>query len=213
MSSNFQKFLEGFIDEETNKDNDNKKEDQNIKQNKVEKPVKEMQIAKVEYKSITKEEKSIDNTDNNSKNDINNNQKSKPKLKLNLLKKNKPKEKEILLNNNNQSNQLKVSQQQVNNIELNKPNIDEQKIKERSEQLELEELFRKSYTPLEHKEKWMATIKKARQSDMKTMLNRKVRTGKFRFNYIGELEILPDLDTSGKSSKEILSIKWDKEEM
>lgn len=76
------------------------------------------------------------------------------------------------------------------------------------EDKDLENLFKKSGTPEEMKEKWMFTIKKARKSHATTMLNRKVCAGKFRFSSIGELEILPDLDTYGKSSKQIISMQW-----
>lgn len=72
----------------------------------------------------------------------------------------------------------------------------------------LEELFRKSGTPLEQKEPWMITIKKARKAKVNTMFNKKVSDGRFRFTATGELEILPELDVSGKSSKEIINMDW-----
>ena len=96
------------------------------------------------------------------------------------------------------------------------PKIDPKTLQSLEEQVEhvedsdpLELLFDKSGTPVEQREKWMLTIQKARQSNAKTMFNTKVCNGRFRFTSIGELEILPDMDTSGKTSKELLSMKWD----
>lgn len=74
---------------------------------------------------------------------------------------------------------------------------------------ELEKLFHKSDTPIEYKERWIVTVRKARVANgVKTMFNAKVCAGKFRFTKEGDMEILPDLDTSGKSSSDIISMDW-----
>lgn len=51
-------------------------------------------------------------------------------------------------------------------------------------------------------------MKKPSIATKKTRINQKIKNGRFRFNINGDLEILSDFDTSGKSSKDLLNIVW-----
>ena len=75
-------------------------------------------------------------------------------------------------------------------------------------QINLEEMFTKSDTDEKFKEKWFELYQKSIESNKNTMTNRKIRNGKFRFDDAGKLEILPDFDTYGKSSKQLLQEQW-----
>lgn len=69
-------------------------------------------------------------------------------------------------------------------------------------------LFIKSETLNAFKDKWVELYEKAINSDKKTTINQKIKNGRFRFNIDGNLEILSELDTSGKSSKDLLNLSW-----
>ena len=69
-------------------------------------------------------------------------------------------------------------------------------------------MFENSETAPFFKEKWMALYQKAINSDKKTLINDKIRRGRFRINEEGKMEILPDFETKGKSSKQLLRESW-----
>lgn len=73
---------------------------------------------------------------------------------------------------------------------------------------ELERLFEISGTDPVFHDQWMSVCLRAREATVKGRLNTKVRNGKFRLTTEG-MEILPDMDVHDKSSKEILSMRWD----
>ena len=140
-------------------------------------------------------------------------QQATPKLKLKLKLNSITQQKQVEVK---QIKQEQVRTQQVQTQQIRKPvqqvqtkvqpQLKQQLIEDDTDLLE--ELFRKSGTPLEQKEPWMITIKKARKAKVNTMFNKKVSDGRFRFTATGELEILPELDVSGKSSKEIINMDW-----
>lgn len=74
---------------------------------------------------------------------------------------------------------------------------------------EIDYLFVHSETDERFRETWVDTLLRARKANVKTQFNKKVSEGRFRFDDSGQLEILPDIDTYGMSSKEILSMRWD----
>lgn len=155
---------------------------------------------------------------------------SKPKtLKLNL----KPKQvaKETIESANTTNKHLAISQEDLENFKSIYDNQVEvayipKEIKQKSENIDTrtktivpeevsvedpEFLFKKTGTSLQFKEKWMLVFEKARNANVNTMFNKKVANGRFRFAENGELEILPDLETYGKSSKDLLSMRWDEQ--
>ena len=109
---------------------------------------------------------------------------------------------------NVEKSQLVSSVEQEGQIQRQQPLPQRDELKEVQEVEDLEALFQRSGTPLDQRDKWLLTIERARGSKQSTMLNKKVCAGKFRFTSVGELEILPDMDTSGKTSKELLGMKW-----
>ena len=74
--------------------------------------------------------------------------------------------------------------------------------------LEINELFAKSETLSKFRDNWFALYEKAINSDKKTRINQKIKTGRFRFNIDGNLEILSEFDTAGKTSKDLLNLAW-----
>lgn len=237
MSTNLNKFLQGFLDDEKEENkvssNINKKEeaqtilknknlDQNTndnyktegKQEKTYKNDREPEIKEISDQD-TQKEQNVQKLKLNLNFNKEHEEEKEDEDKINEKIKEVKKEKYIKKKSNNQD--IQKSQSQENEI-YEQSNSQERDInikktlqteeKENNNQM-LEKLFIKSQTPIQHRERWFLTIEKALKSDMKTMLNRKVVEGKFRFNSIGELEILPDLDTSGKTSKELLEMKWD----
>ena len=75
-------------------------------------------------------------------------------------------------------------------------------------EIDLELLFKKSETSEKFKEKWMKVYNKAINSKKKNSINSKVREGKFRINNDGNIEIMPEFDTFGKTSKFLLNEHW-----
>lgn len=73
---------------------------------------------------------------------------------------------------------------------------------------EINEMFMRSGTGQQFYSKWVLVLKKAMDASVDTLFNKKVTSGRFRFADNGELEILPDMDTYGKSSRELLSMNW-----
>lgn len=71
------------------------------------------------------------------------------------------------------------------------------------------QLFLLSETPQEFKKQWIDLFNKANESNKNTMTNAKVKSGKFRFNRQGEVEILPDHDVANKTSAQLLKEIWD----
>lgn len=69
-------------------------------------------------------------------------------------------------------------------------------------------LFVKSETLYKFKDNWFALYEKAINSDKKTTTNQKIKDGRFRFNIDGNLEILAEFDTSGRTSKDLLNLSW-----
>jgi hypothetical protein len=198
MKSNLGKFLQGFSDQNNTKESEvvkpciDKVNEEIIvksKENNEKELIRPVErIKRREPEKIIKEaEVKINET--------------KPKsLKLNIKKVEKvPIPGTPIESNSVKSIEVTENKNQINTISKTEEILED-----------IDVLFAKTNTPMDQKEKWILTIQKARQSNAKTMFNTKVCTGRFRFTSIGELEILPDMDTYGKSSKEILSIKWDK---
>lgn len=69
-------------------------------------------------------------------------------------------------------------------------------------------MFIESETNIRFKEKWIELYEKAINSDKKTIINNKIRNGRFRIKDDGKLEILADFNTYGKTSKELLNMRW-----
>lgn len=72
----------------------------------------------------------------------------------------------------------------------------------------LDQLFAESGTPYIFREKWMEIYKKAEKSGKTTLTNAKVKAGKFRLDEAGKMEILPDFNTYGKTSNQLLHENW-----
>lgn len=72
---------------------------------------------------------------------------------------------------------------------------------------DVEGLFRRSGTEEKFRERWYAIMEKARHSKSSTFVTRKVLAGRFRVTE-SEMEILPDMDVYGMSSKGILTSQW-----
>lgn len=72
-----------------------------------------------------------------------------------------------------------------------------------------EELFEMSGTSLSFKDKWERTYNSALKKEISNLFNDKVKNGKFRYDKDGVLEILPEMQTYGKSSKELLESRWE----
>ena len=131
------------------------------------------------------------------------------------IKENKAKERTLKERKNQQAQnqQIKVQQKETqktvkNIIKEDINDIENSKNSENNEKLRVEKMFENSETALFFKEKWMALYQKAINSDKKTLINDKIRRGRFRINEEGKMEILPDFETKGKSSKQLLRESW-----
>lgn len=71
-----------------------------------------------------------------------------------------------------------------------------------------EAMFINSETPIERKEEWFSYIEKAKQSKKRNSFIIKVLNGKFRILQDGKMEMLPEIVTYNKTSKDILKTKW-----
>lgn len=105
----------------------------------------------------------------------------------------------IDLNSKNREIKHSHSSIEVNAPETLKNNVSEQK---------LERMFIESETKIQFRDKWYEIYNKAVNSDKKTIINNKIRNGRFRIQDDGKLEILADFNTYGKSSKELLNMNW-----
>lgn len=128
----------------------------------------------------------------------------KLKLKLNVnkskLEESEKNEDDIRGNNSNNNNVSK-------NITVeDKKDITE--ISTNENKINLEKLFLESETDERFKEKWMSVYEKAINSNKKNSINAKVREGKFRIDKDGNIEIMPEFETYGKSSKLLLNQHW-----
>lgn len=94
---------------------------------------------------------------------------------------------------------------QITEEEANK--IDGEFIMKPSE-AELEELYKISDTAINQKERWFEIVDKAWKSDVKSLSNKKFKNGKFRLDQNGHIEMLPDHETHGYSSKDLLKQQW-----
>lgn len=74
--------------------------------------------------------------------------------------------------------------------------------------MDLERLFELTDTPLSMKNIWMDSIIKAREVQANNLQADKVRRGKFRITEGGKLEILPETETGGKSSRDLCKMQW-----
>lgn len=72
----------------------------------------------------------------------------------------------------------------------------------------IDEFFIKSETELKFKDKWIEIYNKAINSEKNTITVDKIKRGKFRINEQGKIEILPDHETYGKTSKILLKENW-----
>lgn len=98
--------------------------------------------------------------------------------------------------------EIKFSNSNTKELNLSKEDLS------MDEKVLAEKLFEESETPLIFREKWFALYEKALSSGKQTMTNQKVKNGKFRLNEVGALEILPDFETKGKSSNDLLHEVW-----
>lgn len=71
-----------------------------------------------------------------------------------------------------------------------------------------ERLFNRSDTPLAYKKMWMDLYNKAKNSDKKGVFQKKISNGKFRIDENGTKEILPDMETHGITSSDLLNMEW-----
>lgn len=140
--------------------------------------------------------------------------KLKPKLKLNIPSKTETKErneeetlkhlddiKHELEKDIKEENEGKKHQQRRRMMQtVQNLDADDQKA--------LDQLYLKSGTPAKFKDKWYALHQKAMDSDKNTQINSKIRRGKFRFDKDGNLEILPEHETVGKTVTELLHEQW-----
>lgn len=94
---------------------------------------------------------------------------------------------------------------QITEEEANK--IDGEFIMKPSE-AELEELYKISDTAINQKERWFEIVDMAWKSDVKSLSNKKFKNGKFRLDQNGHIEMLPDHETHGYSSKDLLKQQW-----
>lgn len=123
---------------------------------------------------------------------------------------------ENLFNNRDIDKELNNKDNSKINLKLNKK-IKKENLEENENKLEINEekievdlnlLFLESETPEQFREKWFDLYNKSQISDKKTITNQKVRNGRFRFNSTGDLEILSNFKTKGKSSNELLHESW-----
>lgn len=82
--------------------------------------------------------------------------------------------------------------------------------KQIAEERILEELFLKSETQEQYREKWFDTLNKARNGtskQKKSYVFEKISKGRFTIRD-DKIELLPEYDTAGKSSKDMLGDQW-----
>lgn len=200
--SNLSNFLKSFENSDNNNDKTKANEVSDVKKdfnteeanktNIVENNVTENNINNDNNENILDLIQNVETceTINNQKTDIANSEKpKKPTIKIKRIKIVRKVEKE-------------PEQDQIPNIIKNDDNNND------NCQIKLEEMFTKSGTDEKFKEKWFELYQKSVESNKNTMTNRKIRNGKFRFDDAGKLEILPDFDTYGKSSKQLLQEQW-----
>ena len=200
--SNLSNFLKSFENSDNNNDKTKANEVSDVKKdfnteeankaNVVENNVTENNINNDNNENILDLIQNVETceTINNQKIDIANSEKpKKPTIKIKRIKIVRKVEKE-------------PEQDQIPNIIKNDDNNND------NCQIKLEEMFTKSGTDEKFKEKWFELYQKSVESNKNTMTNRKIRNGKFRFDDAGKLEILPDFDTYGKSSKQLLQEQW-----
>lgn len=72
----------------------------------------------------------------------------------------------------------------------------------------IERLFYESETKEEFKQEWIEMYMRGLRSRKKNATVRKIVNGRFRIMPGGKMEILPDMKTHNKTSKEILNTKW-----
>lgn len=156
-----------------------------------------------------------------------NNDKIKPKIKLNktiklnkINKNNESKNDEQLLSEqekifleNRKKDQIvkeQLEQDLIKSLEsVNTPNNKvENNVSSHNSKIDLEKMFIESETPEEFRDKWFELYNKSLTSTNKTMTNNKIKNGRFRFNTEGELEILANFKTKGKSSNQLLHEIW-----
>lgn len=125
------------------------------------------------------------------------------KLNLNNIKKDGNTNKKIYDNKEHKIQQ----KEKINKIEKQKNNDSQEKEIENEKNI-IDELFIKTGTNLDLKENWIKIYKKALDSNKNNDINKKVREGKFRITKDGNIEILPEFETYGKSSKCLLNEHW-----
>ena len=183
MPSNLSKFLSGFADEEGQT---KKVETPSEKITEVPEPSQQLIRPVERIKRKTQQVQEAQQTVAANADSVSNG----PRLKLKL---GSPKQ---------------VESNAVSEEPVRKTGVKSDAIKTVVESSDIEELFVKSGTSMSFHDQWVATLKKARAANVNTMFNKKVSTGKFRFNDMGELEVLPDLETYGKTSNEIIRSNW-----
>lgn len=116
-------------------------------------------------------------------------------------------EREIYLENRRIEARVKKElEEELKNEKENE--LKEKQMAKEKEKRRLERLYLESGTPEIFKQKWFNTYNKAIHSEKNTLINQKVKKGKFRFDEGGVIEILPDFPISGKSSKDLLNETW-----
>lgn len=180
----------------------------------IKEPIKETAKPKTgTLKLKIKGEKQINKLKLNQKKNI---QSSEVKVEHKLSK-----EEEIFLENRRRETLVKqqleedlkrAKEEEEKELELSHSNIKKSNLSKTKSSMDekalAEKLFEESETPLVFKEKWFALYEKALSSGKQTMTNQKVKNGKFRLNETGALEILPDFETKGKSSNDLLHEVW-----
>ena len=230
--SNLSKFMKGF--ENQQKDENDQNGNLNDKIDTPEKCDKVLQELENNLFNV-KEEIETEKAENIQKD---NKIEEKPKIKLNLKFKESNGENNVidknidnkenqntLLSNKERNEKLKELQERNLQKQLNKKqkdinneykddcnndcnNQNKNVISNINNDKNLEMLFIKSETPLQYKDKWYELYQKALDSNKNTITNQKVKNGKFRLDETGKLEILPDHETYGKTSNQLMKEKW-----
>ena len=86
--------------------------------------------------------------------------------------------------------------------------IPEEKVNINAPEDSVEDMFIKSETPESRRKDWFETYENAIKSKKNNYIIEKIRRGKFSITSEGTQIILPELDTYGKSSQELLGENW-----
>lgn len=132
-------------------------------------------------------------------------------IKINQKQSSTNKQKSIASANKTSMDTTRLEQGAQQNVKQNRPetsstgslSADERVLKET-----VERLFYESETKEEFKQEWIEIYMRGLRSRKKNSTVRKIINGRFRIMPGGKMEILPDMKTHNKTSKEILKTKW-----